>query len=202
MTKDVVAAWYRQPVTLAGGLLVIVCALLELGGDETREALRYLRSGIFAGEWWRLVTGHLVHLGPAHMLLNSAALAMLTWLFANDLRAWQWLVILLCSVAAIDIGFLLWEPQLEWYVGLSGVLHGLFAAAALARCWRRERDGYWLLAGLILKLLWEQTFGPTPFTAESSGGPVVVNAHLYGALGGAAATLIALFTATRTTPDA
>ena len=36
------------------------------------------------------------------------------------------------SVAMIDLGFVLFEPQLDWYVGLSGVLHGALAAGAVS----------------------------------------------------------------------
>ena len=46
------------------------------------------------------------------------------------------------------------------------------------------RGGLWLFAGLVAKLAWEQTLGPLPMTARTAGGPVIVNAHLYGSLGG------------------
>ena len=73
---------------------------------------------------------------------------------------------------------------MAWYVGLSGVLHGLVAAGALALLLRREALGAVLALGLCAKLGYEQLAGPVPFTAESVGGPVVVAAHLYGAAGG------------------
>jgi membrane associated rhomboid family serine protease len=34
------------------------------------------------------------------------------------------------------------------------------------------------------KLLWEQAVGPLPGSAEVAGGKVIVDAHLYGAIGG------------------
>jgi hypothetical protein len=40
-----------------------------------------------------------------------------------------------------------------------------------------------LALGLGAKLAFEQLVGPVPFTAQSVGGPVVVAAHLYGAVG-------------------
>ena len=52
------------------------------------------------------------------------------------------------------------------------------------------RGGVWLLLGIIAKLSYEQFFGALPMTAEASGGPVWVNSHLYGALGGVVATLV------------
>jgi hypothetical protein len=57
------------------------------------------------------------------------------------------------------------------------------AAGALAHIRRGERDGWVLAALLAVKLLYEQTLGALPF---SGNDPVVVDAHLYGVLGGAA----------------
>jgi hypothetical protein len=67
---------------------------------------------------------------------------------------------------------------------LSGVLHGVVAAGALALMLRRQTLGTVLALGLGAKLIFEQVVGPVPFTAESVGGPVVVAAHLYGTVGG------------------
>ncbi len=172
------------------GALVFVAfcgllALLEGLGDAGRAALRYDRSALEHGELWRLITGHLVHLGWAHLGLNLAGLALLWALFARMFSLWRWLTLALFSAIAIDAGFYWLEPQLQWYVGLSGVLHGVLAAGACARWQRRDRDA-WILAGfLIVKLLWEQSLGPLPSSEASTGGAVVVDAHLYGALGGA-----------------
>jgi len=75
------------------------------------------------------------------------------------------------------------DPEVSWYVGLSGVLHGYVAAGALALLMRREKLGVVLAAGVAAKLIFEQVVGPVPFTAASVGGPVVVAAHLYGVVG-------------------
>jgi rhomboid family GlyGly-CTERM serine protease len=179
------------------GLLLTPCLLLaaELAGDSGRQWLRYDRARIAAGQWWRLLSGHLVHLDLRHAALNALG-AMLMWaLFARDYAPRQWLLILLASVAAIDAGFWLRDPGLEWYVGASGVLHGVMAAGTLAHLWRRDPDGWILLGFLVLKLFWEQGHGALPF--NRAGTPVVVDAHLYGACGGALAGLAALAMRTR-----
>ena len=46
------------------------------------------------------------------------------------------------------------------------------------------------LIGVVCKLAYEQSVGAVPLTATSSGGPVVVNAHFYGAIIG---TMCAMF---------
>lgn len=174
--------WLAQAWPL--GLLAVAAAILSLAGGAASPALRYERAGVLGGEWWRLLSGHLVHLGVAHLLLNLSGLVLIGWIFGPGLRAAQWLWVLAGSWTAMTIGFLLFEPQLAWYVGLSGALHGLLlGAATLDRGFERHLR-ILLIAGVMAKLAWEQWAGALPFTAEAAGGPVVVDAHLYGGLGG------------------
>jgi len=164
------------------GLPCAVSVLFALGGEPARLAMRYERAGVLAGDYWRLMTGHLVHGGLAHLLLNMAGLGLIAALFSRDYTLRQWLIVLLLSAMAIDTGFVLFEPQLQWYVGLSGVLHGALAAGAVA-WWRHESKplALALTVGLIGKLAWEQWQGALPLSGDM---PVIVDAHLYGAIGG------------------
>lgn len=178
-------AW---PLWLLGAAAIV----LSLAGGPSSPALRYERAAVLAGEWWRLLSGHLVHLGVSHLVLNLAGLALIGWIFGPGLRAAAWLWMLLASVIALGAGFLLLSPQLNWYVGLSGVLHGLLLGAALLDRGFGRGLRLALVLGVLAKLAWEQWAGALPFTAEAAGGPVVVDAHLYGALGGLAAGLLLL----------
>lgn len=62
-------------------------------------------------------------------------------------------------------------------------MHGVLAAGALA-WWRSESRTLAALLSLIIvaKLAYEQSYGALPFSGSI---PVVVDAHLYGAIGGA-----------------
>src|ERR1700746_1774855 len=69
------------------------CAMLllpELGGDAGRELLRYDRAALAAGQWWRLLTAHLVHLDFDHAALNSLGLVLMWALSARDYRPLHW----------------------------------------------------------------------------------------------------------------
>jgi rhomboid family GlyGly-CTERM serine protease len=170
-----------------GWALLAACLLLLLitaTGDPGRALLRYDRVALASGELWRLLSAHLVHLDLHHAALNCLGLALMWALFARDYRPRQWLVIALASVAAIDAGLWLWDSTLRWYVGSSGALHGIMAAGTLARLRRREGEGWVLAAFLAAKLAWEQGVGALPL---SGSDPVVVDAHLFGVLGGLAA---------------
>jgi len=180
-----------------GLALLAACLLLLLptvGGEGGRQLLRYDRRGLAAGQWWRLLSAHLVHLDVRHAVLNIAGLALMWALFARDYSAKAWLAIVLTAMAAIDAGLWLGDSTVLWYVGSSGALHGVMAAGTLARLRRGEREGWVLAAALAAKLAYEHWVGALPF---SGGDSVVVDAHLYGALGGAAA---AVFLEPRTEP--
>lgn len=169
------------------GLLCAAVVLIALGGEPVRLALRYERAAVLAGEFWRLVTGHLVHSSAAHLLLNLAGLGLVAGLFPKDYSLGQWLLIAVASLLCIDLGFVFYEPQLHWYVGLSGLLHGFLAAGAVA-WWRHETRLLALLLSVIFvaKLVWEQVHGSLPFSGDME---VIVDAHLYGAIGGTLAAL-------------
>ncbi len=145
----------------------------------TRDALQ-------AGQWWRLLTAHVIHLGYEHAVLDIAGLgvdvgAVHPGLFSGSLVAnhrlggdWR-----RCRTVAavfdhaVVCGFLRSAPRSA-------------AAGTCAHLRRREPDGWILVLFLIGKLVYEQAQGALPLTA---GGAVIVDAHLYGAVGGALAVL-------------
>lgn len=174
------------------GLLAVCAALLlpQLGGAAATNLLRYDRADIASGQWWRLLTAHIAHLGVHHAVLNVLGLVFLWALFAREWRLWQWIIIIAVVVVAIDAGLWLRNPHLAWYVGASGALHGMMAAGVLAYIRRRDPLGWIMAALLTAKLSFEQLHGPLPFAGK--GVPVVVDAHLYGVLGGLAAAALLL----------
>ncbi|MGC4027822.1 MAG: rhombosortase [Steroidobacteraceae bacterium] len=170
--------------------LVAALALLLLpltGGDAWRDAWQYQRSQIASGQWWRLATAHLVHLDARHALVNAAGLALLWALFARSYSARQWCLVLAAIATGIGAGLWWLQPQLQWYVGASGVLHGIFAAGCVALIRTQPTAGWVAAAVFAAKLLWEQWQGPLPFSGTAQ---VITAAHLYGAVGGALAGLL------------
>jgi rhomboid family GlyGly-CTERM serine protease len=91
----------------------------------------------------------------------------------------------------MDIGFWFLKPELYWYVGMSGLLHGLLAAGIVTRLRKIDAETAILLLLLVAKISWEQFSGPVPGSESTSGGPVVVDAHLYGAVGGILGAMLA-----------
>ncbi len=174
LRRDLARHWVLPTV---GGLALVLSSVPGL-----RPLLRYQRDALAQGEWWRLLTGHLVHLGPAHLAWDLAALVLIWRLFGDRLDNGRWLLVTLTAMVGIDAGLWWLDPRLRWYLGLSGLLHGWFAAGGLAE-WPRDRRYALVVLGLLAaKLGWEALAGPLPGTAAAIGGAVVTQAHLYGAL--------------------
>jgi len=181
LTERHVQLLHNNSLPIGLCLISVICQLFD---PATTTALRYERSAIQSGQIWRLLSGNIVHLGWEHLLLNLTGLLLIWLLFGRLLSTRQWLIVTVISCLAVGLGLLLFNPELDWYVGLSGMLHGLFVTGLLVNL----RSGYkleWLLlAAVIAKLAWEQTHGAMPGSAAIAGGAVIVDAHLYGAVSG------------------
>ena len=161
---------------------VAVAILMWLGWGPAPAALVYDRSAIAEGEWWRLITGHLVHSDGAHALWDISALAIIGSMMESQGRR---RMLLAATTGMLTVNLCLWFglPALSRYCGLSGVLHGLFVVA-LADLLRTSRHPLCLLValGLGIKLLLETSSGQSLVVATA--WPSVPLTHLAGAMGG------------------
>src|SRR5580704_4658199 len=132
-------------------ILLVLDTVLGLG-DSVGQLLRYDRSAIAAGGWWRLLTAHIVHLDVHHLMLNELGLLLMWSLFADDYDPVEWCVIVLAGALAISSGLWWLSPRVSWYVGASGVLHSVMAAGSAKHFAERLWDRWILLGGLCVKL--------------------------------------------------
>jgi rhomboid family GlyGly-CTERM serine protease len=164
--------------------IIALVTIIELGGSAPHDWLRYDRTAILHGEVWRLLSAHLTHLGWSHLFMNVLGLLLIWFLFGQVYTTRHWLCLLVIGGLCTSLALMAFNPELRWYVGLSGVLHTLFIAAAIQAVGRSGWEAYLLLAFVVIKLTWEQIAGPLPGSEASAGGRVIVDAHLYGALAG------------------
>jgi len=169
-------------------VVAFICLLLILWystlGETTLQTslFAYQRDWLNTGEWWRIFTAHFMHSNVFHFILNIIGLFLL-WLLHGEYstpRAFAINILLLC--AGISLCIYIWSPAIFWYVGLSGVLHGIFAWGVVIEIFLKRKTGYLLLVGLIVKLIDEQFFSTSQFMSELIEVNVAIDAHFYGAV--------------------
>jgi len=180
------------PATVAGiAALAVACQLdpdarAHFGWDASRAWL----------EPWRLVSCHFVHLGARHLLANLAALLLLAWVASRHRAGPSFALGGFAAAAAVSLGIAAGPVPIAWYVGLSGMLYGIFAREAL-RLAQPPARRRWLGAALYLaglaKVVADLRLGVGSMGAL--GIPLAPPAHLYGYLGGTLAALPALWRA-------
>jgi rhomboid family GlyGly-CTERM serine protease len=184
LQKNMISAAYQaRDIWLPPAALILLIALLGLGGDAVRDALNYDRVAIHGGEVWRLLTANFVHLGWWHLFLNVLGIVVLVLLCPESLEWAVWARRILVVGTGMSLGLYLFVPGTRWYVGASGLIHGLFVLG-LGRQVLKQRDliAAGCLAYLIGKIAWELSTGVPISDEKAIGGAVLVESHLYGSL--------------------
>jgi len=151
--------------------------LFLLAWPAATDLLLWKRVQIADGQSWRWISGHFVHLSTRHCLSNLLGLLVICECVWDELGLAEACALSVWTAAGTSL--LLWwfAPAIQWYAGLSGLLHGLWAGCALA-WWCRKGDN---MAGGALLLLAIKLVLPWHAFSEV---PVVTVAHGYGALSG------------------
>ena len=165
--------------------LLLTSLSLALSSEFTTSYFRYERSSVIDGELWRLLSAHLVHSGWEHLWLNLFALIIIWILFKNFLTTSLWWLFTLLSALYISISFFIFMNQLEWYVGLSGVLHSMMVFGSIAGLIHKRKEFLLLLIFILAKVLFEQFYGSFSSDIIMADSAVIVNAHMYGVIVGA-----------------
>ena len=105
-------------------------------------------------------------------------------LFPNE-KTLKLLLYIFILAMGISFGLLIFSTDVAWYVGLSGVIHGLCVIGAISNFRRNSWIAILLIIGISIKLLWEQFFADSHAMETAIGGEIIYDAHLYGATTGA-----------------
>jgi rhomboid family GlyGly-CTERM serine protease len=171
---------------LAAGILA---AAASFGPDSAVADLGWWAGG-GTGAIWRLLTANLVHLGAAHLAANIFAATLIGWSCDRLGVSARLPAAALASLAGVGLGLEFGPWAITWYVGLSGLLHGLFAWLCLSLVLGPSSEGSarvgkfaaLLYLGGLLKVVVALA---TPLGAPGwLGIPQATPVHLYGYLGG------------------
>lgn len=165
----------------------VLAALLGAAFLLPPAPLEWSRNAIAGGEYWRLVTGHWVHMEPYHLLLNLGGLLITGMLFTRHPPLLLWAGFLIVSPVVVSGGLLVFVPELAWYRGFSGCLHGLVVFTAMHNLVKEKSWSLMILGVVAAKLALETVV--SPITGENSliGGVVIPQSHWLGAVTGLAA---------------
>lgn len=139
---------------------------------------------LMTSEPWRWWTGHWVHVGWRHYLLNMLAFLCLPFIFPQ-VRQTTLLGSLLILPPLLSAGLYWLLPQVQAYAGLSGILHGIFVLVAIQRLQlQRERQFAILVLGcIVVKVGLEKWMGYSE-TAQLIQAPVLIESHQIGLVTG------------------
>jgi rhomboid family GlyGly-CTERM serine protease len=166
-----------------------------MASPQWQSALELDRAAVGAGQWWRVLTGHLTHWNGEHLFWDTLMFLSLGLICERrDPRVTGGLLAL--SAGAISLGFLAGQGDLASYRGLSGIDSALFAMLLVVIANDRYRQRNWwslaglavLFAGFAIKICYELASGHTLFvdSAEAGFTPLPL-AHVVGAACGTAA---------------
>lgn len=171
-------------LTLSITLLMIG---LCLAGSQLELLLEFNREKISQGEYWRLLSSNLVHYGFPHLAMNAAAFILIGFSFLRELHWKAYLSLVLLTALAVNLGTLLFNPDLSFYRGFSGALHGLLVAGLLLNRFRNPWLSYLGVILVFAKIIHEhQADFQANQLQELLPVAVAVDSHMYGAIAGLA----------------
>lgn len=188
----------RGPTRLRAtwGLFAACAALyaVQLFGGEIVMVAGYFTAGLAAdGDWWRIVTGNLLHANALHLVVNLLGVLAVGSLVERALGT----AATTCVMAGAGLGAMaasaLWSPMPV--VGVSGILSGLLGALlwlelrfpdVMPAWWRVPRRALFGVIGLTALLSF------LPFVAAA--------AHAGGFVGGGIATAAVAWNGPRNRP--
>ncbi len=181
----IAAADCRKAAFPAVTLLVAVGSLALFLLPDTAPVFVYERNRVLAGEAWRLVTGHAVHLSESHAAYNLILFAVAgSWLERRNGPRYAWLIGL--TALAGGLYFLVFMPEMARYGGLSGVVSAVVVYLGLQEL---RQGGFiravWatILLLFVVKIGYEILIGQAVFAApDTTQFDVVPAVHIIGAV--------------------
>jgi rhomboid family GlyGly-CTERM serine protease len=172
---------------------IVVAAVLAQAWPEGAAALEFDRQRIAAGQWWRPVSGHLVHYGWPHMAADMGVFAALCWVAQRRGRGVAWSV----AIGGVAVGAAVywWAPDTNTYRGMSGVDSAVFGYLVVTEVVRDRglKAAAWLtaLALTLGRFVFETATGrPILPTSLPDGIAVVGIAHMAGLVAGCMAAAV------------
>jgi len=161
-------------ITLFSGLVMIF-------EPSSSEWLRYQSIEVSNGQWWRIFSANLSHSNWNHWMLNIGGLWLMD-VFYRPVLSLKTRTQLLLFCMILNVALLHVFLNINWYVGLSGALHGYLIGGAMLSFNTARALNSLIILVTITKLIVESLWQINSATAELIGAEVLEEAHSFGAV--------------------
>jgi len=176
---------YLQLALTCIGFIIIAALLQATNGIEWASMGK---TEVQNGEFWRVITGHLIHADWNHFAMNMIGLSLCVVVYRLDINARHWIASFIV-ISLISSGFMFFTYfSYERYLGFSDVLHGWILVGALGIAHKEPKFSIMIFVLFWLKIIEENMQLPF-FTSYNVTGHVAKESHIYGAIGGIAYSL-------------
>ncbi len=190
-----------HPKQYLGPLIISIISIIAFVFEPMSSAYFALERTLWSqGHYYQIVTGHFLHTNFIHILFNLLGLLLLWALHGDDYETLSYLAKFIVICIMISMCMYVFSPDIIWYVGLSGAIHGVFAWGCIRDLEKKRLSGWLLIIGLTIKVGNEQINGAGTFMPALIEANVAVDSHLYGALSGLLIGLVSLLTRKLLTP--
>ena len=165
--------------------VLFLIALIILYFFHTQFDLSYQRELVEDGQWWRIVSGQLVHNNFAHLFPNMAALVLWRLLLIAGGSEREFIFNLLCCTLLTGVLIHILLRSYDYYLGISAIVYGMLLVGAVSLIRARHYWAWAVLLALVIKLL-RDYYAPETLAGVAAriGVPVAVEAHFVGVLAG------------------
>ena len=168
-------------ITLA--VVIFTTALLQVFNNYLNGFFSYHRVNFLQNIYFEWLTPSLVHFNWIHWFLNILNLVAIVILFYRVWNSKRFLTIFAISSAFIMINLYIFNPNINSYVGMSGVLYSLAIYGALQNLQYDKLVSIVVLLFILLKLFFADSVNN--LIGEDivlSSLKVIQEAHWYGAI--------------------
>lgn len=161
----------------------------------------YDRAAILQGEAWRLITGHLAHWSPQHLLWDVLVFAALGAFCEHERGHLRFAGVLFAAALTVSAYLFRACPEVGEYRGLSAIDSALWCWAAMIVAPRSRSLAMFLIATFAGKVMIEVSSGAALFVPLAGSVRVLPSVHVVGALVGLCALMTADSSTSRTRLD-
>ncbi|OOF17466.1 rhombosortase [Salinivibrio sp. PR932] len=175
----------KRPITLhvptqpLGLLIIVALVCVGVHYSSLAETWVWQRSALASGQAWRVVTGNFIHHNLFHLLTNMTGLGVFGLMFYRHIGAGT-LASLILWLACV-VGLVMWWSPYQQYMGLSGVLYGLFMYGGISTI--HTPSGKWIALITSVKCVGDALLGQSLPMRAALGIDIAHLAHGGGIIG-------------------